>query len=147
MKEANQLTGSKLTKEAVELIYEKIHADYTNSDFDKALFSAMSEGDILYPNLLKWLNYYREIRIENEERTIKKKEKEEIKATLSREIRDNCKYDYKCKSCPKEYCNIVNRYGFKLIFSILSGDNKENALHEASEKFPEIWKKYIGGKK
>lgn len=140
MKEAKELIGSKITKESVDLIYEKIHANYTNDDFDKGLFSAMSEGDIYYPNLIKWLDYYRELRLEKEAKQSKEREKRELKQLKDGEVKDSCKYNYRCKSCPKQYCNILNHYGFRLLDAILQGDRQ--MLKEAAEKFPDIWGKF-----
>lgn len=140
MKEAKELIGSKITKESVDLIYEKIHANYTDNDFEKAVFSAMSEGDIYYPNLVRWLEYYKELRIEKETKKQKEQEKRELRELKNRQVKEPCKYDYKCNQCPKQYCGILNYYGFRGIEAVLSG-NRE-ILKQAAEMFPDIWGKY-----
>lgn len=139
IKEAIQLTSCNLSKETVNLIYEKIYDNYTNDDFDKALFSAMSENNIHYTNLVKWLDYYKELRLEEEAKKQKEEEMKQIRAMLS--VDKECKYDYICEICGKTYCNVLSAYSFKVVMSILESKNKLQILEEASKKFPEIFKR------
>lgn len=141
MAEAQILIGRQLPKETVALIYQKIKNDYDDMEFDKAIYTASQEGDISFHNLVRWLNYYKEIRLEALEKKEKEKEKQEIKKLLKEEIVD-CKYGRRCNSCPVQYCSILAKFAFnQVIIPILQGEDKIKILKKASEEFPNIWGK------
>lgn len=140
MRELTTLIGLKLTKEQIDLIYQKISHSYENDDLGRAIEDLIPEGRFNYSTLIQNLDYYASLRREKEAKIEKAKEIEEFKRFWSENKEAQKACNRKCLSCKVIFCDIIKQASIKAIKAIQRGEKTaEEAEKEMSEQF-EGWR-------
>lgn len=138
MTNAVLLMGVAMSPKRSNLIYERIKNSYDNADIDAALNDiAEGEGRFTFDLLMRKLNYYRSIRIDELMQRKKRKEEAEVRDFWKRAGSSigECGGG-KCGKCSVKFCDAITHAAQSAIINIIDGKvNYGAAMQQLAARF------------